>query len=379
MVAAVAIVACSAPPLPSSEPLGGATDAGAGAGGGSLFDAGGPTGPPPADAGGLCGNDIHKVLTDPPNVYFVIDASGSMSQFAGAGQSRYERVHGATVEMVKNLGPLINVGAAIFPLGATEDDACHVGGEVFPMSPGDLDGDGPTTNGFAAATDVIPFGNTPTASSLAAIKSKVTALPGRTIVVLATDGAPNCNLQLTCSGSDCIPNIEGCNPTFQCCALGGNCCTPGGPAGPEACVDKTGAVDAIADLEAAGVAVHVIGIPGTQAYKTVLNQMALAGGAAQLSPPFFYEVEDLDNLGAVLGSIAAVVISCEFEIPEPPEDPNFTNVYLDKQLLKQDPKDGWIWKSETVVELRGAACSKLKSGQVKQVQIVSGCPTEATK
>lgn len=373
--------ACGPAPLEHGKPLGGgAHHAGSsgGMGGGDLIDAGGPTGPPPADAGGLCGNDIHAITTNPPNVYFVLDASGSMQSVdRPGGSTRYEQVRSATVAMVEQLGALINVGAAIFPIGASMNEACPVGGEVFPMTPGD--GDGDTAIAFASAINVFPNGNTPTAATLAAIKPTVTALAGNTIVVLATDGAPNCNASLVCTSAECIPNIEGCDPQIPCCGPGGNCCAPNGSAGPQFCVDQAASVAAVKDLEEAGVKVHVIGIPGTAAYKNLLNQMALAGGAGQASPPFFYEVDDLDALGAVLATIAAGVISCDFELDAPPEVPNYTNVYLDQMLVKQDPDDGWIWKTPTTVELRGAACFKLKSGQVKQVQVVSGCPTEATK
>jgi len=35
-----------------------------------------------------------------------------------------------------------------------------------------------------------------------------------------------------------------------------------------------------------------------------------------------------------------------------------------------------VWSSPTEIELVGAACAELRSGKVKQVQIVSGCPTQ---
>ena len=59
----------------------------------------------------------------------------------------------------------------------------------------------------------------------------------------------------------------------------------------------------------------------------------------------------------------------------PPPMPGDTNVYLDSSVLPYGAADGWTWKDPTTVELHGAACDELKTGQVKQVQIVSGCPT----
>jgi hypothetical protein len=50
-------------------------------------------------------------------------------------------------------------------------------------------------------------------------------------------------------------------------------------------------------------------------------------------------------------------------------------------VLPADLGDGWRFMDPelTRIELIGDACDKLKSGKVKAVQIVSGCPTEPAK
>ncbi|WP_437687524.1 vWA domain-containing protein [Sorangium sp. So ce176] len=338
---------------------------------------GGSSGPPPVDAGGLCGNQIHQVeIAEAPNLYFVLDASGSMLSAASSGATRYDGVHEAAVDLVRNLGPLINVGAAVFPLDATADAPCRPGGEVFPVTPGDPFSDGqerrPTTSRFRSATRVVPLGGTPTAATLTALAPKLVELPGKTIVVLATDGGPNCNSSATCSAEECIANIE-----QQCPEE--NCCAPSGPSGPGGCLDRDDTVAAIARLAASGIDVYVVGIPGSEFYGDVLDQMALAGGTAQFVSPFYFKVDNLDTLGNVLSRIASIVVSCEFALADPPPEDGQTNVYLDEQLVPYDPENGWRWKSPAVVELLGEACQKLKSGRVGQVQIVSGCPTEEAR
>jgi hypothetical protein len=145
------------------------------------------------------------------------------------------------------------------------------------------------------------------------------------------------------------------------------------------CIDEAATVSAISDLAAAGIDVYVVGIPGSDVYGDVLNAMAVAGGTAQAGASQYYKVDDLTQLGGVLGAIASVVISCDIDLTVPPPDKDLTNVYLDQQVLPLNPVNGWWWASETVVELRGDACDRLKSGKVKQVQVVSGCPTEAAK
>src|SRR5262249_15143549 len=141
---------------------------GGGAGGAEITTS---TGPPAPDAPGVCGNVVHQIIVDAPNLYFVLDASGSM---AGAP---YNTVRVAAVDLVRKLGPLVNVGGAVFPRYANVDP-CHVGGEVFPVTPGDpITGeDGPTTTGFLKATLAAPAGGTPTAATLVALTPTLKAL-----------------------------------------------------------------------------------------------------------------------------------------------------------------------------------------------------------
>lgn len=362
------------PALLPREPFGaggsgGATDGATGTGGVSFTLDGGDPGPPAADAGGLCGNQIHGLVTDPPNVYFVLDTSGSMATVVG-GSTRYQSVQTAAAKMVGHLRLLIKAGAATFP-GAS--DPCATGAQVFPLS---FD----KAAAFDDATrNIMPFGGTPTAATLLALLPQLHAVPGKTIVVLATDGGPNCNAGATCDISGCMENIEGCLPTDACCAQNQNCCAPGGPAGALNCVDKDPTVNAVAALASVGIRTAVIGVPGSQVYGSVLSAMALAGGAPLASYPFYYKVDNLGTLINVLGAIAGAALSCDFTITDPPKDLGYTNVYLDQTVVSSDPVDGWTWSAPGVVTLHGASCEKLHSGLVAQVQIVSGCPTKVAQ
>jgi hypothetical protein len=335
------------------------------------FDAGTGTGPPPADAGGLCGNQIHQLITDPPNVYFVLDTSGSMATPVTGG-TRYTKVQAAAASVVSHLHLLIKAGAARFP-APVKDQPCSAGQEIFPLSLNNATGFNSATKGLT------PTGGTPTAATIISLLPKLHALPGKTIVVLATDGGPNCNSGAMCDITGCMENIEGCQPMDTCCAQGVNCCGPAGPAGPVNCVDKDPSVNAVAALAATGIRVAVIGVPGSQVYGDVLSAMALAGGAPLAAYPFYYKVDNLDTLIGVLGSIAGSAISCDFTLTDPPMDLSFTNVYLDQTIVDSDPVDGWTWSAAGVVTLHGASCAKLQSGEVGQVQIVSGCPTKVAQ
>jgi hypothetical protein len=378
LAALVAVAACvdvnsnyfGPPPGAGGGGTGGPGAGGQGAGGGLTLDSG-MQGPPPADASGLCGNEIHPITSQPPTVYFLFDISGSMSTQVPGG-TRFSVEQAAAAGLVDKLRYVIRAGAAAFPL-ETEVDQCHVGGEIYPAQ-----FDDPV--GFDEATIALqPNGGTPTAATITSLIPKLSALPGKTILVLSTDGGPNCNADLSCTAAECSENLDGCDPGDTCCAMNLNCCAPSGPAGPLNCVDEADTVAAVKAMAMAGVKVYVIGIPGSQSYANVLTAMALAGGAPMGSAPFYYDVQDLSTLGPILETIAGAAVSCDITIADPPMMQGDTNVYFGNQIVLYDPVNGWTWSAPNVITLNGAACTELRSGAVSQVQVVSGCPTQATK
>lgn len=315
--------------------------------------------------GGVCACADQPLLGVPPNLYFVLDLSASMSE-----NNKWRTVVSAIADLVVGLGPRAKIAATVFP--DPRFDACTSGLEVFPPTQGDSPAGhaGPVEGEFLTQLGVLtPAGGTPTAATLQALAPRLAALTGKTYVILATDGGPNCNDEITCGASTCEANVEG-----TCPPSAGNCCASGSLSGPSGCIDETGAVDAVADLAAKGFKVFVVGVPGSELYEDVLSQLAIVGNTAQTAAPYYYKVDDLGALEGVFASIASLEITCDFDLTDPPESMGFTNVYLDGQLVPEDA-DGWTWASSSRVELVGAACARLKSGQVKQVQIVSGCPT----
>src|SRR5262249_43569391 len=152
---------------------------------------------------------------------------------------KYAAVARAATALVRSLGPRANIGAAFFPgRDVSELNPCAVGDEVFSTRPGDAlpsgaCGDGPVTSAFAAAISAPrgAFGSTPTRSTLRALLPILSGLAGKTVVILATDGGPNCNDATACDAKGCIPNIE-----RQCQPATANCCSPA-VFGPSACLD----------------------------------------------------------------------------------------------------------------------------------------------
>jgi len=347
-----------------------------------VFDApGGEHAPPPPDAEGYCGNEFFQVVQEPPNLYFVIDRSGSMNESVEPPSSttRYSAVRAACVHVVRQIGSRANFGAAVFP-GSPYADECSTGIEVFPTRPGDPPGtpNGPVANAFAAATNVEPLGGTPIAATLAYVLPIVSSLTGKTAIVLATDGGPNCNPAVACGIQDCIWNIEheqilgmACDETYNCCDQAN---TDSGNLG---CLDAAATIAAVQALRDAGIRTYVVGIPGSGPYADLLDQLAIIGGSARPDSPRYYRVDDISTLQDTLSQIGdKALVTCQFQLSQPPPDPDFVNVYLDATLLPYDEMNGWSWIDDTRIQLNGEACAKLERGEAAQVQVVAGCPTQ---
>ncbi len=360
-------------------------DAGSGGSGGSGgFDAGN-VGPPPPDASGLCGNQIVPVVVDRPNLYFVIDRSGSMGDYlSGSGYDKYVNARVAIQDLLIAVGYRVAVGAAVFP--DSSSDQCAPGIEVFPTRAGDPSSyaasktAGPVTLSLMSKlAQYSPAGGTPTSPTLKALMPTLLALSGRTYVVLATDGAPNCNPTATCVGDECMLNIDNfvldngqaCDSTF-------NCCDPANVVdGQYNCVDADASEAAVKALADAGIQTYVVGMPGSELYASVLDRMAVAGGTARASEPKYYATTSTTELTAAVKQIGfSVAISCDIKLDEAPPDKSLVNVYFDSTLVPSDAVDGWMWTGADSISIVGPACDQLKSGDVFQVQVAAGCPTQ---
>lgn len=343
-------------------------------------------GPPPPDTAGYCGNQIVQVLTEKPNVYFVLDGSGSMQQvFEGSSDSKLLHAKFAIRDLLSEIGHRIRYGAAVFPDNGKDDDVCAAGDQVFPTTEGDsplctTDKYGPVLLRFL---DSIGFreaeGGSPISATLATLAPTLTSLGPHTSVVLITDGAPNCNPSAVCDASGCIPNIERQLIGGQVCGEDVDCCDRA-VLGPEAranCIDDDASQRVVADLFDEGVQTFVVGMPGSETYADVLDTMAEAGGTARSKGDTrYYSVRDTADLVESLLTIGTQVsLSCEITLENRPPDPALLNVYFDNDPVDFDAIDGWSYADDASIELNGEACDVLRSGAVNQLQVVAGCPT----
>src|SRR6478735_962443 len=330
----------------------------------------------------LCGDQQIPAVSDPPNLYFVVDRSGSMGDLlSGSAYSKYENARIAISVMLRAVGHRLRYAAAVYPAYLNQD-GCAPGLPIFPITAGDspryaaIGENGPVLSELLQRLgNNRPSGGTPTAATLRELQPTIMGLGGKkTYVVLITDGAPNCNLALRCGVDACIPNIEHLAVSGVACDDSFNCCSPKVGAGD--CVDADESEAAVAEYQQAGIDTFVVGMPGSEAYRSMLNRLATAGNTARPGQTAYYAVSDTEQLSLALRSIGArVAISCELPLGETPGDPDLVNVYFDNQVVPKSNEDGWRYGDQNTIKFVGAACDTLSAGDVLNVQVLSGCPT----
>lgn len=316
--------------------------------------------------GGVCACADEPLAVDAPNIYFVLDRSGSMAQFG-----KWSTVRSVLLQLVIALGPRAKIGAAVFP-DPSSTDSCSPGLEVFAPRRGDAPAGtfGPTEAALFSLLDRIPAaGGTPTAATLSRLLPTLTSLPGKTYVVLATDGGPNCNPVAMCAADMCTQNIDSAG---TCTPLGRACCTDS-----NYCLDEQPTIQAVREIAAADIPVYVVGIPGSRPYAALLDNLAQAGHTQRSAEPLYYAVDTADQgaLLTALSSIAAKITgTCTLSLNNAPPAPWLVNVFLDEQVLPQGGLDGWTLDGTTVT-IQGVSCQKILDGGVLDVRVVAGCPT----
>jgi hypothetical protein len=305
----------------------------------------------------------------PPNIYFVLDHSGSMQR-----DNLWGTVSTVTLDVVRRIGSRANFGAAMFP--GANGNACTTGVEVMSTRPGDSPGSyGPVLKYLSERTIAIPpGGGTPTAATLAKLKGTLEQLKGKTFVVLATDGGPNCSSTTTCDASKCQANIEG---YASCTPAGPSCCD----GITEGCLDDTATITQVKALQALGISTYVLGVPGSDPYTSLLNTLAVEGGTARTGTEKYFRVDSTDKLAfaKAMSQVAAkIVATCTIDLKDAPPDIDKVNVYLDEAALTKEPVNGWKLEGKTVT-LLGTACDSVLAGDVLDVRVIAGCKTIAPK
>lgn len=294
---------------------------------------------------------------------FVLDRSGSMAfsltspTIPEQGEpSRWEALHDGLAEAIRPLDQQLAMGAKFYPEALSEDDlsspalACLTDNGV---------GIPPARGNAESILDVFfssePRGGTPTADAiqLAAEYLADRRTVARTVVV-ATDGAPNCNGNL--DGSRCV-----------CTAASGDC-----RRSEYSCLDDTRTIDVIREIaEVRKIPVFVIGLGSTERpeFLRVLDDMAVAGGRARPTVPRHYNVQSPVELRSALQNISDSIARCTYLTPSAPTDPNAIAVEIDGVTIFRDTdhKNGWDWVDQAYGSLAffGDACDRAQTAASK--------------
>ena len=288
-------------------------------------------------------------------VYLVLDRSGSMNDKApSATLTKWKELHGAADFVLQKYESSIHFGLLMYP----SDAMCKTPG---PQVKVDINNRAAVLSYLSKAT---PAGGTPTAAALnnaAASLSKLGDANAKKYLVLATDGGPNCNYLL--SSSPACACTYASSKDYCCTSHPTAKCNVG-----HTCLDDANSLSVIKNIRAnKGITTFVIGLEGTAEYVTLLEAMAIAGGAPQTGgTTSYYKASSKTDLQNALNIIAASVISCTIDLAQKPKYPDYVLVYLDGTPVPRDKSktNGWDYLDATMtkIKLYGTYCKKLQDG-----------------
>jgi hypothetical protein len=319
------------------------------------------------------------------NVVVLLDRSGSMLRPYSTDDetTRWEAMRLAIKAAMESLTGDISVGLKLFP-DNDEPEACTVASDTLEVPIIPLDDAVDTID--RAITGATPSGGTPIASAVEVVAGYLgskegLALKGDRVVLLATDGAPNCNASATCEAETCVTNIE--NPSFA-----DNLCLEANSA--KNCLDGETARADIATLlkgseDVPVVRTIVVGIPGSDkpAYASVLEDLGAAGGLPNPDAALDYYPVDaesgVDGLVETLQGITKeLIVSCDLELTTTPPDTHLINVTIDGAAVPQSGDNGWTIDASSLpmrITLKGATCEQLSQEGAESIVVTYGCPT----
>lgn len=302
------------------------------------------------------------------SVLFVIDRSRSM-RFSLDGQEevpreawRWTALRNALASALPPFEHSLMMGALFFP-----DEQGGSTCSILRTAGIDIHPDLRNTDAILAVLDrTEPWGGTPTYEALRRAHTYLLSRMDRTRsahIVLATDGAPNCNPDL---------------PSMNCvCTFRPDPTDPRCPS--HNCLDDVRTIAAIATIARSGTPVYVIGIddPSQPDLNQVLHRMAIAGGRPNTEPgqPAYYSVRSTDALVRAFTSIQRSITQCTFVTPSRPDNPDDIRIEVNGIPIPRDEthRNGWDWTDQTFGELAffGPACDQISDTTAVVAQV--GC------
>jgi len=305
----------------------------------------------------VCVPDLFEAQRVYPGVHILLDRSRSMCYPLCPGELIWDywtpAVEGV-IGITSALDDDVAFGLGMFPDPAydTADPNCYGAPISNPVM---------LHNADAIATTLRatpwPLGGTPTAPSL---KSSLTALGSfverrAAMVLLVTDGAPNCNSFLSCD--TCVfsgPEGECTNPTQ--------------------CLDDALTYAVLDDLrDAYGVRTYVLGLVGAAGWGwvEVMQQMAQHGGTDEA-----VLVEDPDDVGPVMEELTRQIVPCYFDVdPSDISDPDSVLFDVAGEPWDRDEAriEGWDVVEADRIRFFGEPCETILASSIETVEGTVPC------
>ncbi len=324
------------------------------------------------DAG--CATASSQASLVPAVMEFVIDTSGSMSDAAPGGGTKWSVTQTALGSAFDNMTKDNAAGLFFFPGTdpAVSGGSCIVKQQAVPIDKLGATGSNQRSLISQALSTATPLGGTPTHDAYLFAMDTLTqsTLPGNKFIVLITDGAPTYALYCNGDGQTPVPNQP--------------------------------LIDQVAYASTLGVRTFVIGSPGSESARTDLSKMASAGGTplpgcSDSGPNYcHFDMTTQPNLAKALNDalskISGSALSCTYDVPAPPNgktlDPAKVNVVFtdsggkstDIYCRIQSCADGWQYANgNKQIIICGPACDKVKNDPGGSISIVFGCNTNTVQ
>jgi hypothetical protein len=354
-----------------------------------------------SDTGEACNSTNMSAVYRDIHMLIVLDKSGSMDQSPVGfnGKTKWAATKEALTAALASSTNQVRYGLVMYPYSEGEPIPAECGLRCCELPVGGAAVNVPIKDASESVpaileklADTNPGGGTPTAKALAAAYdyyktgAGVNLPAGDRYVMLATDGGPNCSDATKCESATCTADMDkqgSCGTkTVNCCAE--SLASSGG--GPTLCLDETGVLDQIKKLREEGIKTFVVGIPGTENYKTYLTRFADAGGAPDPKNEAlkYYEVtaaQGVEGLTQTFKSITeSLVRSCDVKLASAPVDSGKLNVAVECQLLQQGEGDAvnWVYNEnadDPIIAIKGDTCTRIETQGVTRIDVIEGCTT----